>query len=178
MLAYVSLIFGALSGAAARPFSPAGQLRPRQPLRSGIDVVGALTHQLLVDPDWPLPHCQSEIDDMVARLRAQLPALALEVGKPHPPNIVAGPAPTDHMGSRIHLILLAESAQHLLSAAQSEVPVPTDRTKNGADATARQNTPVNALGWRPLSGSASTSGKARRHLVATAAGTAERGAAP
>ncbi|MGD1220571.1 hypothetical protein AB9Q10_19325 [Streptomyces krungchingensis] len=183
MITLVSLVLGALSGAEGRPVSPAGRrltawLHPGRSRRSGADIVTALIRKILEDPDQPLPRCQNEVNEMVTVLRAQLPALALAAGRPRRPAILGTPAPTDHMGSRIHLILLAETAQHLVAAARPEARITTDHPPIGASASSRQNTPVNAVGLRPPWGSEPFPEGARCRLVTAASGSAERGAAP
>ncbi len=115
---------------------------------------------------------------MVAVLRAQLPALALAAGRPRRLAILTGAAPSDYMGSRVHLILLAETAQHLVAAAQAELSSTIDHPVSGAGVVARQYTPVNAVRQRPPSGSESYPEGTRCHPVTAASGRPERGAGP
>ncbi|MFM9734387.1 hypothetical protein [Streptomyces niveiscabiei] len=58
----------------------------------------------------------------MAVFREHLPALALAAGGPRRLALLASAAPTDYMGSRVHLILLAETAQHLIGSPQSTTP--------------------------------------------------------
>lgn len=178
MITLVPPILGALFGGDVRAASsngrrPASRLfRLGRPLRSGGDIVVPLIDQVLGDPFQPLPRCQGEVDQIVAVFREHLPALALAAGGPRRLALLASAAPTDYMGSRVHLILLAETAQHLI--AQCAVDHPT----SGARAAARQYTPVNAVRQRPPSGSESYPEGTRCHPVTAASGRPERGAGP
>ncbi len=82
------------------------------------------------------------------------------------------------MGSRVHLILLAETAQHLIAAAKAEAKSAVDHPTSGARAAARQYTPVNAVRQRTPSGSESYPEGIRCHPVTAASGGPERGAGP
>ncbi|MEU1151506.1 hypothetical protein ABZ369_00515 [Streptomyces sp. NPDC005918] len=115
---------------------------------------------------------------MVAVFREHLPALALAAGGPRRLAILARPAPIDYMGSRVHLILLAETAQHLAAVAQAEQPSTNDHPVSGAGVVERQYTPVNAVRRRPPSGSESYPEGTRCHPVTAASGRPERGAGP
>ncbi|MBK3644089.1 hypothetical protein F3K40_00055 [Streptomyces sp. LBUM 1478] len=115
---------------------------------------------------------------MVAVFREHLPALALAAGGPRRLALLASAAPSDYMGSRVHLILLAETAQHLIAGAKAEAKSAVDHPTSGARAAARQYTPVNAVRQRPPSGSESYPEGTRCHPVTAASGRPERGAGP
>ncbi|MFF8535907.1 hypothetical protein ACF07B_28805 [Streptomyces sp. NPDC015532] len=134
--------------------------------------------QVLGDPSQPLPRCQGEVNQMVAVFREHLPVLALAAGGPRRLALLASAAPTDYMGSRVHLILLAETAQHLIAAAKAEAKSAVDHPTSGARAAARQYTPVNAVRQRTPSGSEPYAEGIRCHPVTAASGRPERGAGP
>lgn len=183
MITLVSSVLGTLSDDEARAVGSAGRrlasrlLRLGRPRHSGADIVAALIHQVLGDPGRPLPRCQGEVDQMVVVLRKHLPALARAAGGPRRLAILGGPVPTDDMGSRVQLILLAETARHL-TAARPWVNSTIDHPTNGAGASARQYTPVNAVRRCPPSGSESRPEEGPCRLVAAASGRPERGAVP
>ncbi|MFD4576356.1 hypothetical protein ACFWNK_28325 [Streptomyces sp. NPDC058417] len=174
MITCIQSLLNILSGTASRAITPVDQPRVWGTRLGRSNKISTLIHRLLANPDWSLPSRQSKVDKMVAILHSHLSALALKSDELYRPPILDTPVPTDHLGSRIHLILLAQAVRQLLAA----MPVTSKRATDGADTTARQNSPVNAVGWGPPSGSAPISEEARRHLVAAApAGRAERSAA-
>ncbi|MGP8298113.1 DUF6415 family natural product biosynthesis protein [Streptomyces inhibens] len=104
----------------------------RSPVRSATDAA-AETVALVLDESVPLPASQTDVDDLVARLRGHIVDLAnlLVPGRlGHAPEQLSRavvradtlrhrPAPHDHVGSRIYLVRLAEVTQELASVAST-----------------------------------------------------------
>lgn len=184
MITLVSSVLGTLPDGEARAVGSAGRrlasrlLRLGRSRQSSADIVAALIHQVLGNPSQPLPRCQDEVNQMVVVLRKHLPALARATGGPRRLTVLGSSVPTDYMGSRVHLILLAETAHHLAAGARSGVNSTIDHPMNGAGTSARQYTPVNAVRRCPPSGSESHPEEGRCRLVTAASGRPERGAGP
>ncbi|BDH15328.1 DUF6415 family natural product biosynthesis protein [Streptomyces hygroscopicus] len=94
----------------------------------------AETVALVLDDSVPLPACQEDVDDLAERLREHIVALTglravwrLDEApeQPRRPVVQARAlrrrkVPSDYVGSRIHLVHLAESTQHLLARAADD----------------------------------------------------------
>lgn len=132
------------------------------------------TVALVLDDSVPLPACQEDVDDLAERLREHIVALAGlqavwrldEAPKQLRRSVVQARAlrrrevPPDYVGSRIHLVHLAESTQRLLTwaaddergaAAQAACP---PRVPSHSEAHSRAAPPVVGR-WGSLRGSAS-----------------------
>ncbi|MFF9788819.1 DUF6415 family natural product biosynthesis protein [Streptomyces nigrescens] len=132
------------------------------------------TVALVLDDSVPLPSCQADVDDLAERLREHIVALAGlravwrldEAPEQLRRSVVQARAlrrrevPPDYVGSRIHLVHLAESTQRLLTwaadaergaAAQAAGPPPNP---SHSETHGRAALPVVGR-WASLRGSAS-----------------------
>ncbi|WEH37852.1 DUF296 domain-containing protein (plasmid) [Streptomyces sp. AM 4-1-1] len=129
VIALVSSVLGTLSGGEAWAVGLAGR---------------RLVPQLL--------RCQDEVNQVVVVLRKHLPALPRAADGPRRLAVLGSSVPTDCMGSRAHLILLAGTSHHLSVGARCEAHDRPPNERGGRLRTAvhprERRAPVSALGLR------------------------------